>query len=206
MAPGGFLEDAKPTSDGGFILVGQSWQDVSGFDGWAQKRGPLPEQCDTDSDGIPDDRDQCPGTSLGAVVNAAGCSLPQLCPCDGPWRNKGEYVRCVITHAWQFFRAGLVTAEQRQEYVRQAIRSDCGQREREPVQVHILPQTPEESRRDGVKIILSGEVDAPCMIESSSDLEHWLPMQTNSVTINGAEIICPPDAAPTRFFRARLLP
>jgi hypothetical protein len=75
----------------------------------------------------------------------------------------------------------------------------------EPVELHILPLTPEERRRDGFPIIVSGDVDAECVIESSLDLEHWLPMQTDSVTITGSEIICPPDAVPTRFFRARRL-
>jgi len=207
VAPGGFLEDVRPTSDGGFIIVGQSsWQDVSGIDGWAQKRGPLPDTCDTDGDGVSDDRDQCPGTSTGAVVNADGCSLAQLCPCDGTWGNHAEYVRCVITHAWQFFRAGLISPDQRREYVRNAILSNCGRREHEPVELHMLPLTPEECRRDGFPMILSGDVDAECVIETSSDLTHWLPMQTDAATITGSEIICPPDDAPTRFFRARLLP
>lgn len=207
VAPGRFLDDVKPTSDGGVIIAGQFWQDASGFDGWAQKLRPLPEQCDADGDGVSDDHDQCPGTPTSVVVNADGCSLAQLCPCNGPWRNHGEYVRCAITHAWQFFRAGLITAEQRREFVRNAIRSDCGKREHqhELVQVHILPLTPEECRRDGFQIILSGDADSECMIESSSDLEHWLPLQTNSVTITGSEITCPLDDAQRRFFRVRLL-
>jgi hypothetical protein len=206
VAPGGNLNDAKPTSDGGVIIAGQSWQDTSGLDGWAQKMGPLPEQCDTDGDGVPDDRDQCPGTSTGAVVNAEGCSLAQLCPCDGAWGNHGEYVGCVITHAWRFFRAGLISAEQRREYIRNAILSHCGRREHEPAQLHILPLTPEECRRDGFQIIASGEVDAECIIESSSDLKQWQSVPTSPVTITGSEIICPLDDARMRFFRIRMLP
>ena len=31
---------------------------------------------DTDGDGVPDPRDECPGTPLGVVVDASGCALP----------------------------------------------------------------------------------------------------------------------------------
>jgi hypothetical protein len=206
VAPGRFLADIKPAFDGGFIIAGQSWQDASGLDGWAQKLAPLAEQCDADGDGISDDRDQCANTPTGAVVNAHGCSVAQLCPCDGTWRDHGEYVRCVITHAWQFFRAGLLSPEQRRDSIRNAIQSNCGRREQEPVQLHLLPLTPEECRRDGFQVILSGDADSECIIESSSDLEHWLPVQATPVTITGSEVICPFDDARMRFFRIRLLP
>jgi hypothetical protein len=206
VVPGDFLEDVKPTFDGGFIIAGQSWQDSSGFDGWAKKLPPLPEHCDTDGDGVPDDRDQCPNTPTASVVDTNGCSLAQLCPCDGTWGGHGEYVRCVIAHAWQFFRAGLISAEQRGEYVRNAIRSNCGRREHEPAQLHILPLTPEECRRDGFQIILSGELDSTCIIERSSDLERWEAVQTNPVTITGSEIACPLDDARMCFFRIRMVP
>jgi hypothetical protein len=141
------------------------------------------------------------------VVNANGCSLAQLCPCDGGWRNHGEYVRCAITHAWQFYRAGLISATERRDFIWNAVRSDCGKREHrpEPVQIHILPLTPEECRRDGFQIILSGDANTGCVVESSTDLQHWLPLQKNAVTVTGAEIVCPPDDAPMRFFRVRLL-
>lgn len=39
-------------------------------DGWGAKVGPERENCDHDGDGVPDDRDQCPNTPAGAVVNA----------------------------------------------------------------------------------------------------------------------------------------
>ena len=84
------------------------------------------EEPDTDGDGIPDSRDLCPGTSVGAVVDANGCSIEQLAPCDGPWRNHGEYVGAVSHHASEFRRDGLITEPQRAEIVSQAARSNCG--------------------------------------------------------------------------------
>src|SRR5207249_8785497 len=41
---------------------------------------------DEDKDGVPDSRDQCPGTAPGAIVNADGCSIDQLVPCEGTWK------------------------------------------------------------------------------------------------------------------------
>jgi hypothetical protein len=88
-------------------------------------------ETDEDADGVPDSLDQCPGTAPGAIVNADGCSIEQLVPCDGPasggsWRNHGEYVSS-IAHVTQQFRAqGLIDENQRAEIVSNAARSDCG--------------------------------------------------------------------------------
>jgi hypothetical protein len=81
---------------------------------------------DADQDGVPDSRDRCPNTPLGEVVNAEGCSVWQLCPCEGPWRNHGDYVGSVMATAGQFYRAGLLTLEQRVAIIREAARSACG--------------------------------------------------------------------------------
>ncbi len=81
---------------------------------------------DSDRDGVPDDRDACPDTPAGAVVNAHGCSIAQLSPCDANWRNHGAYVRCVIRSAVQFQRQHLITSAERRAVVRAAIHSDCG--------------------------------------------------------------------------------
>lgn len=37
------------------------------------------ERADADDDGVRDDADVCPGTTIGAAVDAAGCSLAQFC-------------------------------------------------------------------------------------------------------------------------------
>ena len=81
---------------------------------------------DSDHDGVPDYRDLCPDTPPGAIVNADGCSIDQLCPCDGPWKNHGEYVNALKDVSATFLQAGLITEEERQALVRQAAASDCG--------------------------------------------------------------------------------
>ena len=122
--------------DGGLILAGTSSSGATGNkttasfgreDWWVVKLAPpSADDCDRDHDGIPNDVDRCPDTPPGAVVDAFGCSLAQLCPCDGPWRNHREYVRCVSDHAWEFFRLGLIDLEQRRTTIHGAVKSDCG--------------------------------------------------------------------------------
>jgi len=83
---------------------------------------------DSDGDGVPDDLDACPDTAPGDIVNADGCSIAQICPCDADWRNHGHYVRCVVLCARSFLRAGLITRQQAHEIVVAAAKSDCGKR------------------------------------------------------------------------------
>jgi len=93
----------------------------------------VPVILDSDGDGVPDDEDQCPDTSPGAVVNEHGCSIDQLVPCAGPvaggtWRNHGQYVATVAKVAQSFYKAGLITIHERNAIVRAAAKSDCGRR------------------------------------------------------------------------------
>jgi hypothetical protein len=86
---------------------------------------------DSDGDGVPDAIDQCPDTPPGAVVDATGCSIDQLVPCDGPrsggtWKNHGQYVRAVLQTATKFLKAGLITRRQWGQIVTGAARSKCG--------------------------------------------------------------------------------
>jgi len=81
---------------------------------------------DEDGDGVADADDHCPGTAPGVIVNASGCSLEQLAPCDGRWKNHGQYVAAVAVEAEKFMRAGLLTVSQRAAVVRTAAQSDCG--------------------------------------------------------------------------------
>ena len=83
---------------------------------------------DTDHDGIPDYRDGCTNTPPGTVVNASGCSIEQLAPCEGPWRNHGEYVNRVKAVSADFVKAGLITEAQRRVFLNQAAQSGCGSR------------------------------------------------------------------------------
>jgi hypothetical protein len=161
------------------------------------------DQRDSDYDGVPDSRDQCPN-SAGGVVNAQGCSLAQLCPCEGPWQNHGEYVSCVIQHAWEFFRAGLINDDDRRSIIRDAIMSACGRHpdRSEPACIHLFPLSVDECRRDGVQFVLSGDATGTCILECSEDLVNWRPIEPVAVT--GWEITCPMEpTAKARFYRVR---
>jgi hypothetical protein len=94
------------TSDGGFTIAGNSYWDFGRtLDYFLVKFGP--EDCD--ADGVPDYLDQCPDTEPGMLVDANGCGIAQLCPCDRHWKNRGEYTRCAIKAIQRFVKAGLLT-------------------------------------------------------------------------------------------------
>jgi hypothetical protein len=84
------------------------------------------DDTDCDNDGVPNGTDLCPNTSPGAVVNADGCSIDQLCPCASQWKNHGAYASCVSQAAGNFVAAGLISAEQKDAIVAQAGASSCG--------------------------------------------------------------------------------
>src|SRR5712692_2060500 len=77
----------------------------------------LATEPDADGDGVPDSRDLCPNTPKGDVVDADGCSIDQLCPCRGSWKNHGEFVDCVASQASRFFDLGLITETERRVLV-----------------------------------------------------------------------------------------
>ena len=211
---GSSANDVAPTPDGGFITAGETFNDIGGDktvpwlgsgDGWVVKLRSESDSCDDDNDGVLNDRDQCPNTPAVAVVNAQGCSVAQLCPCHGPWRNHGEYVQCVMNHAWEFYRHGLINEHERQAIIRAAVRSDCGRNhDREAVRIHLCPQTREECQRDGIRVVLSGDVAGEHIIESSTDLINGSPVEAGKVTVIGDEILFPvaPNVA-ARFYRIR---
>ena len=91
---------------------------------------PLP---DSDNDGVPDPFDDCPGTAPGEVVDASGCSIAQLVPCEGPasggtWKNHGQYVSSIAHVSQDFVRQGLITHQERAAIVVEAAHSDCGKK------------------------------------------------------------------------------
>ena len=181
--------------------------DPQGQQAWLTYRSNLPRAADSDGDSVPDHRDRCPNTASGSIVNAGGCSLAQLCPCDGPWRTHAEYVDCVIQHSWEFFRAGLITAEDRRRSIQRAVLAHCGRRpdRTEPVRVHLFPLTREECLRDGLQFVLSGEVWGSCIVECSSDLVNWSVVPNIPAAIDGVEISCPLElGVSSRFYRARM--
>jgi hypothetical protein len=81
---------------------------------------------DSDHDGVPDYLDHCPNTPTNSVINAQGCSITDLCPCDGPWRNHGEYLNGLKSVTGRFVSDGLLTGSQQQAILRQSAASDCG--------------------------------------------------------------------------------
>lgn len=84
---------------------------------------------DSDNDGVPDFQDQCPDTPAGSLINSAGCSISQLCPCEAPWRNHGQFLKCMRDVLEDFSSKGLITPQQRRDLLRAAIKSDCGKRQ-----------------------------------------------------------------------------
>ncbi len=92
------------------------------------------DACDDDVDGddVKNDGDACPFTELDFIVDAAGCAIDQLCPCEGPrgvtglWKNHGQYVSCVAKSAESFLEAGLITEAEKDAICSDAGQSDCG--------------------------------------------------------------------------------
>jgi hypothetical protein len=93
----------------------------------AQYGGTLPRLFinDADTDGVADDVDRCPGTAPDAAVNADGCSIAQLCSCDGTRKGRHEYLRCLKRTIAQFENAGLITSAQARAIWREGFESGC---------------------------------------------------------------------------------
>jgi hypothetical protein len=88
---------------------------------------------DVDGDGTANSGDVCGFTELDAVVKPAeGCSIDQLCPCEGPrgttgsWKNHGGYVSCVAKSAESFLAAELITQAEKDAICSEAGQSGCG--------------------------------------------------------------------------------
>ena len=87
---------------------------------------------DIDGDGISKGSDDCGFTPLGEVVNTVGCSIDQLCPCEGPrgttasWKNHGKYVSCVAQNSAKLVEQGVITEEEKDMIVSDAAESSCG--------------------------------------------------------------------------------
>jgi hypothetical protein len=87
---------------------------------------------DADGDGVDNVADACPASVLGEPVNASGCTIAQLVPCEGPlgsnttWRNHRAYVSAVRSAARLFYESGLISRAQLKAYVDDAEASSCG--------------------------------------------------------------------------------
>ncbi len=91
----------------------------------------LTGETDADGDGVADSLDQCPDTLPGAIVDADGCSIDQIVPCEGPttggrWKNHGKYVSSTAHAVEAFLEQGLISADQAEAIISQAAQSDCG--------------------------------------------------------------------------------
>lgn len=72
------------------------------------------------------DLDDCPDTEPGATVDGSGCSIAQIAPCDGDWKNHGAYVSSVAKAAQRFRRDGLIGESEVGAIVSAAAMSSCG--------------------------------------------------------------------------------
>jgi hypothetical protein len=81
---------------------------------------------DQDFDGVADASDQCPGTPPCTIVTSSGCSIDQLAPCEGPWRNHGAYVSAVAHVVNDLVSEGRLSEHEGSAIVSQAAQSDCG--------------------------------------------------------------------------------
>jgi hypothetical protein len=77
---------------------------------------------------VTDGADRCLASAPGAVVDANGCAIADLCPCESDWRNHGAYVRCVARTSEAFASASLIDAAQKDATVSAGALSSCGGR------------------------------------------------------------------------------
>jgi len=99
----------------------------------------LASDTDLDRDGVDDLSDLCPDTVAGELPDLDGCSVTQLCPCEGSaeksWRNHGQYLVCVIRAAKRVSKQHHLPNRQLKNLVPASARLVCGQREHQ-VKVH----------------------------------------------------------------------
>jgi hypothetical protein len=100
---------------------------------------PFQPTLDTDQDGVPNGMDQCPATPLGTVVDAHGCSLNQLAPCEGPWNNRLEYLRTFKSAVAKLANEGRITEAEKRALLKQALASGCGKTTRRRPSHHLRP-------------------------------------------------------------------
>lgn len=87
---------------------------------------------DIDGDGVANATDDCASTPAGNTIDGDGCTVDQLCPCDGPsgtvmpWRNHGKFVSCVAQTANRFLAQGIISSAEHGDLVAAAAQSACG--------------------------------------------------------------------------------
>lgn len=79
VAQAGYLTDSRGAVSTN--SYGECWTATGGMDakveacGDAMPKEPMAMPMDSDGDGVPDDRDQCPGTPRGVKVDSVGCPI-----------------------------------------------------------------------------------------------------------------------------------
>lgn len=95
----------------------------------------LGDVCDPDSDGdkVGNELDICPGSTSGSVLDPeSGCTIAQLCPCEGPrdsnieWKNHGKYVSTLANVTEYFLQKELITKKEKDFIVAKGAASKCG--------------------------------------------------------------------------------
>ena len=105
---------------------------------------PQTPESDCDGDGVPNGQDVCPDTLPGVVADANGCSIEQICPCSGPWKDHREYVKSVKEQAFRFWKEGRIPMTQRKAIVKEAAQSNCGNPLPPPIPGPFLPGLPDK--------------------------------------------------------------
>jgi len=128
------LATPREESVGYLIVLKAKAESTSSADGSNPAASvPAADNCgiDSDSDGVGDACDHCPNTPAHAIVNADGCSVDQICPCEGPrdggeW-TRGGYAKCVAGAVRDLRRLGLLSRREAADVVRGALQNGCGQ-------------------------------------------------------------------------------
>jgi hypothetical protein len=81
---------------------------------------------DLDGDGVNDAGDACVPSPVGDPVDATGCAVVELCPCDNNWKNHGAYVKCVAHTANDFVALDIISETEHGDIVSVAGQSACG--------------------------------------------------------------------------------
>ena len=87
------------------------------------------DECDEDSDedGVLNINDECEMTPVDEIVDMDnGCSIDQLVPCDGNWKNHGKYVSASVKVLKSFYIKGLITKDEKKALKKEKAKSDCG--------------------------------------------------------------------------------
>jgi hypothetical protein len=83
---------------------------------------------DDDGDGVSDGIDSCSGTSANALVNASGCSIDDLAPCSGSWKNHGAYLVAYTLVVIRFHEQRLLSWQEAAKLIARAALSSCGKK------------------------------------------------------------------------------